>query len=114
MSFEKVADLDALEENRPVRVEAGGIPLTLVRVGDQVHAVLDVCSHEDYPLHEGFVFGTQIECALHGSMFDLESGEPASLPATVAVPVYATRVDDGVVLVDVTRKRNDAPMPDHL
>lgn len=114
MAFEKVADLAALEEDEPMRVEVDGIPLLLVRSGERVHAILDVCSHEDYPLHEGFVFGKRIECALHGSMFDLESGAPTSLPATRAVPVYAVKLEGDAVHVDVDQQRNDAPLPDHF
>ena len=39
-------------------------------------------------LSEGDVTGCEIECWLHGSSFDLRTGEPLSLPATVPVPVY--------------------------
>lgn len=114
MAFAKVADLSELEENRPTRVEVDGLPLALVRIEDRVHAILDVCSHEDYPLHEGFVFGQQIECALHGSMFELDSGSPRSLPATSPVPVFAVEIEDGEVRVDPEKQLNDAPMPDHV
>lgn len=114
MGFEKVAELTELDDREPRRVESGGLPICLVRLGDDVRAVLDVCSHQDFPLHEGMVFGHSIECALHGSTFDLETGKAESLPATSPVPIYPVRVEDGDVLVDVHDPTNDAPLPDHL
>jgi 3-phenylpropionate/trans-cinnamate dioxygenase ferredoxin subunit len=48
-------------------------------------------------LAEGEVFGTDVECPRHGSEFDLRTGEPLSLPATRAVPVYEVIIEDGNV-----------------
>ena len=43
----------------------------------------------------------EIECWKHGSAFSLVTGRPDTLPATQPVPVYVTRVVDGMVHVDV-------------
>ena len=75
--------------------------------GEQVKAVHDTCSHQQYSLTEGFVEENDIECALHGSMFNLDTGEPDSLPATKPIPVYAAKVTDGVVYVDPDQQLND-------
>jgi 3-phenylpropionate/trans-cinnamate dioxygenase ferredoxin subunit len=113
MAFEKVTELSSLDENVPHRVELAGVPVSVVRVGDEVFAVHDTCSHQEFSLAEGMVWDCAIECALHGSMFDLRTGAPSSLPATTPVPVFATRVDGDAVLVDVEEQLNDAPFPDH-
>lgn len=113
MSFEKVADLAQLPDETPVRAEVAGVPIALVRVGDDVHCLHDTCSHQDYSLSEGLVWDCQLECALHGSMFDLRTGEPESLPATTAVPVFPVEIDGDAVLVDVEHPLNDAPFPEH-
>jgi 3-phenylpropionate/trans-cinnamate dioxygenase ferredoxin subunit len=75
--------------------------------------VHDVCSHQYYELHEGFVDGAEIECALHGSSFDLATGEPDSLPATQPIPTYAVKISGGAVWVDTEQQTNDAPVPRH-
>lgn len=108
-----VAQLDQLEPGVPHRVEVGTTPVTLVRIDDEVLAVHDTCSHEEWSLAEGMCFDEQIECALHGSMFDLRTGEPSGPPATTPVPTYAVTVTDGAVHVDVAQPTNDAPEPDH-
>jgi len=85
------------------RFDVGAHRIALVRIEDDFYAIGDVCSHEDYSLSEGEVVpeACEIECWKHGSMFDLRTGEPTSLPATRPVPVYVVRVDDGDVLVEL-------------
>ena len=117
MGYQQAARLDDLPVGGAVRVEVDGTPVALVRVDQAtVKAVHDVCSHQHYPLSDGEVDlddGT-IECAKHGSTFDLDRGDPQSLPATAPVPVYACRVgDDGTVEVDLDAPLNDAEEPAH-
>ncbi len=113
MAFERAASLSDLEEGVGVPVRVDGHPICLVRRGDEVLAIYDVCSHQDYPLHEGFVFGSSIECALHGSTFDLETGAAENLPATRPVPIFAVKRDGNEVFVDIDQQLNDAPIPEH-
>lgn len=113
MAFEKVTELSSLTDNVPFRAEVDGVPVTVVKTGDEVFAIHDTCSHQDYSLSEGMVFDCAVECALHGSMFDLRTGAPSSLPAMKPVPTFATQVDGDAVLVDVGQQLNDAPFPDH-
>ncbi len=113
MAFEKVAQLSDLVADEPVRVEVDGVPVCLVRVGDTVKAVHDTCSHQQWSLADGLVWGNGIECSLHGSTFDLDDGSPSSLPATRAIPTFPVQLDGETVLVDVAAPTNDAPFPDH-
>ena len=57
--------------------------------------------------------GSSIDCALHGSTFDLTSGKPETLPAVKPVPIYACRVTADGIEVDRTQQLNDAPIPRH-
>ena len=93
-------------------------PLCVVRTGeDQVFAVHDVCSHQEWSLAEGWVDDIDgrphIECGLHGSSFDLADGSPDTLPAVKPIPTYAAKVEDGAVWVDLAQQTNDAPVPQH-
>ena len=113
MAFVKVASLDELPVGATKRVQLDE-PVCLVRISDeQVKAVHDVCSHQEYSLCEGWVGPNDIECALHGSTFDLDTGEPESLPAVDPIPVYGCKVEDGMVWVDLDDQRNDAVAPRH-
>ncbi|KGM13665.1 non-heme iron oxygenase ferredoxin subunit [Cellulomonas bogoriensis] len=80
----------------------GPVEVAVVRDSDGTfHAVSDLCSHGQVSLSDGDVDGCTIECWLHGSTFDLRSGQPLALPATRPVPVYPVTVDGERVLVDV-------------
>jgi 3-phenylpropionate/trans-cinnamate dioxygenase ferredoxin subunit len=102
-TIERVGALADLSEGKPHRVEIGDHVVTVVRIGDDVYAIGDRCSHQDISLSEGDVDCDDklIECWKHGSAFSLETGEPESLPATKPVPVYEARVVDGQVEVVV-------------
>jgi len=91
----EVADATAL------RVELAEVDVAVVRVGDEVFAVEDVCSHAEFPLTDGEVDGTTIECALHGSRFDLRTGKPLGPPATQPVRTFPVSVSNGDVYIDM-------------
>ncbi|HVM21641.1 MAG TPA: non-heme iron oxygenase ferredoxin subunit [Egibacteraceae bacterium] len=112
--MERVLNLGDLPVGHAAKVQAGGEPICLVRLDEAtVKAVHDTCSHQQYSLSEGWVEGNTIECNLHGSAFDLDTGHPESLPAVKPIPVYACEVRDGEVWVDEADQRNDAPVPRH-
>ena len=104
MAFERVCGLSDVPENGALRVELADVDVAVVRFEGQLYALEDRCSHADVPLSEGDVelFGgaPTIECFLHGSCFDLRTGEPTNLPATEPVDVYPVRVEGEDVLVD--------------
>lgn len=106
--FDRVASLAELEEDTPLRVELGGVPVCLVRTEGEVFAVNDICTHANVSLSEGDVDDCAIECWLHGSRFDLRTGKPSGPPATRPVPVYPVKIEgdgpDAAVLVSVTQE----------
>ncbi len=93
----EITPLDKLPRDRGVRVEVGDHRIAMFRIGDDVYALGDVCSHAEASLAEGEVFEGSVECPRHGSEFDLETGAPSSLPATAPVPTYDVSVEDGTV-----------------
>ena len=96
-----VGALDDFVDGRARRVEVGSEPVAVVRLGDDLYAIGDTCSHANVSLSEGEVDRAErtLECWKHGSAFGLADGQPTSLPATRPVPVYDVVVDDGRVLI---------------
>ena len=66
-------------------------------------AIEDRCSHDDGPLAEGeFDAGTcTVECPRHGSLFDLRTGRPKTLPAYQPVETFPVRVEEDTVKLEV-------------
>jgi 3-phenylpropionate/trans-cinnamate dioxygenase ferredoxin subunit len=100
-TFVRACALADVPEDGALAVEIAGVPVAIVRTGNEVFALHDVCSHEEVPLSEGDVYDHTLECWLHGSCFDLRTGDPTGPPATRPVPVYPVKVDDGDVYVSV-------------
>ena len=88
-----------LDDGGVISVVLGGDEIALVQTEGEVFAIRDWCSHAAVPLSEGEVDGYSIECWLHGSCFDLRTGQPTSMPATVPVPVYPVKIEGDDVLV---------------
>ena len=80
------------------------LEIGVVNCGGDILAIEDRCSHDDGDLMEGDVDEDTctVECPRHGSVFDLETGKPRSLPATLPVPVYTVKVEDDEVKVEIT------------
>ncbi|WP_086665171.1 non-heme iron oxygenase ferredoxin subunit [Lentzea kentuckyensis] len=102
----KVCALSSLDDRKPFAATVDDVDVVLVRDGERVHALADLCSHAAVSLSEGEVSRKGIECWLHGSCFDLETGKPSSPPASEPVDVYAVDIRDGDVFVDVTVTTN--------
>jgi len=96
--------LDELADGEARRFDVDGRALAVVRIGDDVYAIGDRCSHQNISLSEGDVHPAerQLECWKHGSTFSLVTGEPDSLPATRPVPVYEVTIADGDVTVELS------------
>ncbi len=94
-----VLPMQELPENKPVRVEADGRPVLLVRRGEEVYAIGAVCSHYGAPLEEGQLVDGSIQCPWHGSCFALVDGSVRGGPTTAPVPAYKVRINKNQIEV---------------
>ena len=103
MALERLCSVKDLEPGESKRFDLGKLRIALVRIDDDWYAIGDRCTHQDVSLAEGEINADdlEIECWKHGSCFSLVTGEPSSLPATKAEPVFAVKVDEGDVYVEV-------------
>jgi 3-phenylpropionate/trans-cinnamate dioxygenase ferredoxin subunit len=105
MAMVELCAVSTLDESVPLRVELDKFDIAVVRVGADIFAIEDVCSHAEVPLSDGDVELEDgvctIECALHGSRFSLVSGEPTGPPASAPVPVYPVAIIDGIVYLNL-------------
>ncbi|KAF0100677.1 MAG: dioxygenase ferredoxin subunit [bacterium] len=100
MAWHAVAREDELGVGQMKRVAPTGRALLLVHAEGGHYCVDELCSHEDYSLWFGCVKGRSIKCSLHGSYFDLASGEPVNEPADCPIRTYNTKVENGQVWVE--------------
>ena len=101
MSFQAVAKIDEIPDRGMKQVVAHGDVVGLYRVGSDVFAINDYCSHEETFLTEGEFEADEmeVECPLHGSRFDVRDGSVRILPATKPVATYPVKIEGDLVMV---------------
>lgn len=98
-----VCRLDELAPGEMRLVEHEGLKIGVFNCDGAVHAIEDRCSHDDGPLAEGeFDASTcTVECPRHGSLFDLTTGRPRTLPAYAPVQTFPITVEDDTIVLEV-------------
>jgi 3-phenylpropionate/trans-cinnamate dioxygenase ferredoxin subunit len=84
-------------------VEHDDLEIAIFNVGGTLYAIEDRCSHDDGPLEDGPVDAERctVECPRHGSLFDLRTGKPLTLPAYVPVETFPVRIEDDTIKLEI-------------
>ncbi len=114
MTMHRICALNDLVDGAAAKFEVGKQVVAVVRIGSQVYAIGNRCSHADVALVDGDVDcdTKQLSCIRHGSAFSLETGVPSTLPATQPVPVFVAEVrGDDVFVSDQPALNTASPDP---
>jgi nitrite reductase/ring-hydroxylating ferredoxin subunit len=92
-----------LAEGSILAVTINGERIALYKVGGQVYATSEMCSHSDCSLEDfgKLVENDQVECICHGARFRIKTGEVTRLPAEVPLKTYSVRIDNDEIWVRV-------------
>ena len=91
-------DAGSINEIKPgqmKRVDTDNGRILLCNVAGEFFAVDDICTHEDASLYLGCLKGDQVQCSLHGGMFNVKTGEATVEPAEIALKTYPVVVVNG-------------------
>jgi nitrite reductase/ring-hydroxylating ferredoxin subunit len=98
-----VARVEDLPPGSMMHVDVNGDEVALFNADGDIYAIGDICTHAYTHLTEGEFYedmrGWVVECPLHGSQFDIATGEAVSLPATGNAGKYDAKVENGEILV---------------
>jgi nitrite reductase (NADH) small subunit len=86
-------------EGRPVRV--GNLEIAIFNLNGRFLTIENACPHKGGPLCDGIVTGAAVVCPLHGRHFDLETGMPVRASEPSCLAIFPTRVEDGIILVNL-------------
>ena len=81
--------------------KAGDFKVAVAKVGEQLFAFGDTCTHRQCPLSKGELEESIVTCPCHGSQFDVSTGEVVRGPAEDPVPSYPVRVEGDAIQVEV-------------
>lgn len=100
----RICEAAAIPPGHAARVDIGELPIAVFNVNGEFHVLDDTCSHAMASLSEGELHSETcaVECPLHGSQFDLRTGEPISLPAVEPVRVHEVELRKGELWVAVS------------
>jgi 3-phenylpropionate/trans-cinnamate dioxygenase ferredoxin subunit len=99
----EVCPVDELQPGERRLVEWEDLEIGVFNCGGNLYAIEDRCSHDDGPLAEGEFDETActVECPRHGSLFDLKTGKPMTLPAYVPVDTFPVIIEDETIKLEV-------------
>ena len=100
MGWHNVATVAQIEEGEAFPVSVGRIEIAVLKVGDQLHGISNVCTHEYAVMSDGFVEDGCIECPLHQAKFDVATGEHLSGPGCDNLRTFPIKIVDGAVFVE--------------
>ena len=101
-----IIDICRLEDLPPGtmrKVECDFLEIGVFNCNGEVVAIEDRCSHDNGDLIEGDFdpVACTVECPRHGSLFDLHTGKPMSLPAYVPIETFPVLVEGDLIKVEV-------------
>jgi nitrite reductase/ring-hydroxylating ferredoxin subunit len=100
MTRHLVAKIDDLEVDTMQKVIVDGEEICLAHAEDgQYYAIGDICTHEEYSLSDGELWGLDVECPAHGSRFCLLDGSVTGFPAVIPTKVYKVEIDGDDVYI---------------
>ncbi len=103
MTFQKAAKNSEIKDGEVKGVKIASEEIALYRLGDEVFATGNICTHEQCVISENnYVDGEEVECTCHGSRFNIKSGENTGPPAFEPLKTYPVKVEGDDILVDIS------------
>lgn len=102
VTFHRVARSGQVPEGYVRRFYVDELECALARLNGKAYATSNYCTHLDCLLSSGKLVDDGLGCSCHGSVFDLETGDPVYPPATEPIQVYPVREEDGQIFVGVS------------
>lgn len=101
-TWHDVGHVDSFQDGEVVAAIAGGHKVAVFRLGEDIFALKDLCSHGNARLSDGYIEDGCVECPLHQGLIDIRTGAPCSAPVTEPVRCYPVRISGEQVEVDVS------------
>ncbi|MGD0879702.1 MAG: non-heme iron oxygenase ferredoxin subunit [Anaerolineales bacterium] len=103
VEFLEIAPAGELPEGERMFIEVEGRSIVVINLAGKLHAIGDICSHDNGPVGDGEIEEHEIICPRHGARFDIRSGKVTSLPAVLDIPSYPVRVVGGMIEIGLPK-----------
>lgn len=92
---------DDVAEGTAIKVETNDLILAVFNLNGAFYVIDDTCTHGPGSLSEGPICGDVVECDFHNGSFNIKTGEVVDPPCMVPVKTYVTKVEDGMLFIEV-------------
>ncbi len=97
----ELCDVSELNEKEIMPIDFEDTPLMIIKHNGEFHVTSRICTHQTFDLTKGIYNDGYITCILHGSIFEIDTGEVLNPPATEDLYVYNTKISDGKILIEI-------------
>lgn len=95
----EVAHLEEVNDKKVIRIQ-NDLEVLLIKVGGNIFAIENKCSHDEKPLSDGKMIDEKIiECRYHGARFDIETGKALKMPAVSPINIFKTKIENEKIFV---------------
>ena len=101
--FVKVATTEEIQVSQMKEVIVSEERICIANVNGDFYAIGNICTHAGCPLANGTLTGHEVECACHGSKFDIRTGEVTNPPAVTPEPIYNLKIENGSILIKMPK-----------
>ncbi len=99
--FVRVIAVGDLEDNQIKGLKVNGKYMAVVRVGEEVFAFDDTCTHAACSISPGEVDDYAAPCYCHGAVFDVRTGAVLQGPAGRPLQTFTVKLQDGDVYAEM-------------
>jgi len=92
--------IEKFPENQVVIIPNGLDSIAVVKIGEQIFAYEDNCTHDGEEMGRCRVCGFEVECPRHGARFDVRTGCATRMPAVGALTTYPVSIENGQVYAE--------------
>jgi nitrite reductase/ring-hydroxylating ferredoxin subunit len=94
-----IGQASQLGDGETWRVSVDGVVATVVKLGGEVYAFQEFCTHRYGPLSEGKFANCEVTCPWHGSRFDIRTGKVTAGPAKVDLRTFRVEIRDAQIWI---------------
>jgi 3-phenylpropionate/trans-cinnamate dioxygenase ferredoxin subunit len=96
----KVGSATAVGPGRIKAFDVGATAVAVANAGGHLYAFDDTCTHAGCSLADGDLEGTVVECACHGSRYDITTGAVIRGPAPKPIHVHPVAIEGPDLFVE--------------
>lgn len=100
--WQKTLNINDLPPGTKKKILVGTKNILIANVDGKIYATQNICTHEQIELSGGGLEEENIICPAHGAMFCLKDGAVKCLPATKNLKTYSTKIENGVIFIQIT------------